>query len=230
MLSPGTNNAFSNVTGVPAANDVTAALTTHPYIARLFGGQPNDVFGILGFGANAASGVTGTQTYDMQATIAIDLAKLKLASGDLFVGLLDTESSGNGFDSLDLKFQDQLVGTMLDITFDLGLTASTAGDGFGLSLMLFDPPGAGLAGLPFDLSFTSLLDAQNYFANNHFFDLGPIPDLVTLQPAPTGVPEPGTLSVFGVGLLSLLGLAARRRRSSLRAAHGRAPVRVAQQP
>ena len=162
---------------------------------------------MVGFGAVAAAGVTGEQTYDMQAKIAIDTLKMALAPGDLFVGLLDTESSGGGFDAASLKFQDQLVGTMLDITFDFALSASVAGDGYGLSFLVFDPPGGG-GGLPFDLDFTSLADANTYFADNQVFDLGPIP---TAPPPTNSVPEPESLSIFCSGLLTLLGMGALRR-------------------
>ncbi len=165
---------------------------------------------MVGFGAVAVAGVTGEQTYDMQAKIAIDTLKMA-STGDLFVGLLDTESSGGGFDAASLKFQDQLVGTMLDITFDFALSASVAGDGYGLSFLVFDPPGGG-GGLPFDLDFTSLADANNYFADNQVFDLGPIPTAGGSPPPTNSVPEPESLSIFGSGLLTLLGMGALRRR------------------
>ena len=73
-------------------------------------GATSDLFGLATFGgSNTESGSAASRTFTSSATYSIDLPALTNPRQDLLVGLLDTSSEGDGFDSLTFQISREGV-------------------------------------------------------------------------------------------------------------------------
>ena len=123
--------------------------------------------------------------------------------GNIFVGIADTQTFGAGFDSLHLTGGPvSNIGGIVTVTFTLDLTTSADNSGYGIDYLFGDPAGSFTA-TPFDLTFTSSVDATNYLTSDPVFDLGPAPPLGWEA---SSVPEPCSLSLLVGGAITAFGL------------------------
>ena len=130
-------------------------------------GATSDLFGLATFGgSNTEGGSAASRTFTSSATYAIDLTGLSNPRQDLLLGLLDTNSEGIGFDSLNFQISREGV-VVVNQTF---LTVADAVNFLdGKTLNLGSNAVANVSG-NLDLVFTTTLITNDAGAG-FYFDL-----------------------------------------------------------
>jgi hypothetical protein len=187
-------NSYAFTTGLPGSSFVSNAFATHPAVGSAFNATGASVLGTAAQGAFYASDATGSRTYDSQVTFTFDTSHL---SGDLLVGMLDHVSFGAGFDSLTFSIAEQGV-----TVFNTAFTTLAAAEAFFDDRVL--DLSSSTVGSNLDLSFDFDLVASN--VGNGFGE-----DFLFGATASAAVPEPSTLSLFGLAALMTIALRHSRR-------------------
>jgi hypothetical protein len=182
-------NSYAFTTALPGSSFVSNAFATHPTVASAFDAAGASVLGTAAQGAFYAIDATGSRTYDSQARFTFDTSHL---SGDLLVGLLDNASFGAGFDSLTFSIAEQGV-----TVFNTAVTTLAAAEAFFDDRVL--DLGSSTVGPNLDLSFDFDLVASN--VGNGFGE-----DFLFGATSSAAVPEPSTLSLFGLAALMTFAL------------------------
>ena len=130
-------------------------------------GATSDLFGLVTLGgSNTETGSAASRTFTSSTTYAIDLTALVNPRQNLLVGLLDTNTEGNGFDSL--TFQITREGMMVvNQTF---LTAAAAVTFLDNAVLDLGSNGVGNVSGNLDLVFTTSLTTNDAGAG-FYFDL-----------------------------------------------------------
>ncbi len=151
----GSHNAYGFATELPSASSIASAFQSHANVEGVLGASGASIFGAGTLGGAYSPEASGEREYLSSTTWTLDASTL---TGDLVIGLLDTQTLGSGFDSLDVEVH---VGARLalDATFtsltaaqsfltdhalDLGGFASVPNVNVGVSLILVSSsPGSG---------------------------------------------------------------------------------------
>ena len=166
-LNGSNNNSYAFATGAPSASFVSSELSDHSNLNAVLGAPAATVIGTASQGAFYAAGATGSQEYKSSITWNLNTTNM---SGDLVAGLMDDQTLGTGFQTLNFSvveggvtivndsfsslasaqtfFTDHVLdlGSFtstpdLTVTFNFDLVTSSSGSGFGEDFLL----GTGIA-------------------------------------------------------------------------------------
>ena len=107
------DSAYSFVTELPSAQAVNDAFASHTNVEAVLGLPAASIFGAATQGAAYSPNASGTVTYKSSSSWLLDTSQLQ---GDLDIGLLDEQTSGSGFDSIELEI-DEGGGQLFDQVF-----------------------------------------------------------------------------------------------------------------
>ncbi len=168
----GADDAYAFATANPGASFISSELSTHSNVNAALGGATATIFGTGTQGAFYSSTATGAQDYESSVDWTLNTSSL---SGHLIVGLLDNQTLGTGFTSLNFivveggatKISDTFttlaaaqaffsndaldLGTFastsnLSLDINFDLTTGTTGTGFGENFVVGTTATTQLAG------------------------------------------------------------------------------------
>jgi len=186
-------SSYAFGTGLPGNTFVNSALAIHPNVQAAFSTAGALVLGTGAQGAHFANDAVGAHHFVNAIIWQLDTRTL---SGHLLAGLLDHQSFGSGFSSLEFTIAKQGVNVTDDVFTTLGAAESFFND---RALDL----GAFAIGSPLDLVFTFSLFADAVgqgFGENFLFGTA----ASAVPPPPVPAPDTLTLVVFAAVLMWML--------------------------
>jgi hypothetical protein len=188
-------------TGLPSTSDSLSALSAAPRVHHDFNiagegtGSLSAVLGLVALGG-------GSDGDDIQhawtASTTMTLSVTTLSQQHLILGLLNPQSTGNGFDSLTFTVTKNTTTVLQSVTFTSLANANAyfTNDAIDLGSV------TGLTSIKFQLSETTTAPTDSYDASLIFGD-------ATVNAGPVPTPEPATTALAG---FLATGLLKRRRR------------------
>ncbi|HTP91199.1 MAG TPA: Hint domain-containing protein [Xanthobacteraceae bacterium] len=160
------DSAYSFATELPSAETVNDALASHANVEAVLGLPAAFIFGAATQGGAYSPNASGTVTYKSSSSWLLDTSQLQ---GDLDIGLLDEQTSGSGFDSIELEI-DAGGGQL----FDQGFTSLALAQAFFTDDVLDLGALAGAPGLEVAVNFTLVTSSPDSgFSFDYFIGTAP---------------------------------------------------------
>src|SRR5208282_4018584 len=188
----GADNAYAFATANPSASFVSSELSTHSNVNAALGGAAATVFGAGTQGAFYSSTATGAQTYQSSIDWTLNATSI---SGHLIVGLLDNQTLGTGFTSLNFTVVEG-GSTLVNVAFTTLATAQAFFTNDALDLGTFASTSNLSLAINFDLttSATGSGFGENFLLGATMSPPPTQPVITAPSSATIGVGQPGPIA------------------------------------